>query len=103
VNKKLGEPFQKILPFISFFIPGYNCSKTSVGAADTINAGAIKVIQFGFGNCDINSRTFFRDFRNLLSPDYHLYRLLKDGIYPVANYSVYGEIFATINYYAELK
>ncbi|MGZ3757422.1 MAG: FkbM family methyltransferase [Mucilaginibacter sp.] len=73
------------------------------GAKNMIKAGKIKAIQFEFGICNIDSRTFFRDFWNLLSPQYNIYRLLKDDLYPVTYYSEYDEVFATINYYAELK
>jgi len=73
------------------------------GAGNAIKAGKIKAIQFEFGTCNIDSRTFFRDFWNLLSPQYRIYRLLKDGLYHITQYSEYDEVFATINYYAELK
>jgi len=73
------------------------------GAGNALKAGKIKAIQFEFGTCNIDSRTFFRDFWNLLSADYNIYRLLKDGMQPITFYSEYDEIFATINYYAVLK
>lgn len=73
------------------------------GAESALNSGKIRAIQFEFGTCNIDSRTFFRDFWNLLSPKYNLYRLLKDGLQPILFYSEFEEVFATINYYAELK
>ena len=73
------------------------------GAEDSLKNGKIKAIQFEFGTCNIDSRTYFRDFWYLLSDRYNIYRLLKDSLYPVTYYSEYDEVFATINYYAELK
>ena len=73
------------------------------GARALLNNGQIKAIQFEFGTCNIDSRTYFRDFWHLLSDKYNIYRLLKDGRHPVTYYSEYDEVFATINYFAELK
>lgn len=74
-----------------------------LGASDAITSGLIKAIQFEFGPCNIDSRTYFRDFWNLLSSKYNIYRLLKNGMQPVTYYSEYDEVFTTINYYAELR
>jgi FkbM family methyltransferase len=74
-----------------------------MGASKAMRAGKIKSIQFEFGSCNIDSRTYFRDFWSFLSPQYNLYRLLKDGLHHITYYSEYDEVFTTINYYAELK
>jgi len=74
-----------------------------LGAVDSIKMGKIKAIQFEFGTCNIDSRTFLRDFWNLLSPDYNIYRVLKNGLQPITYYTEYDEVFITTNYYAELK
>jgi len=60
-------------------------------------------VQFEFGEANIDSRTYFRDFHQLLGTDYDLYRIVPDGLQPLAGYSAELEIFATINYLAELK
>lgn len=73
-----------------------------LGAAELIAADAIDGIQFEFAYNNIYSRVFFRDFYDLLSPRFRLFRLVKDGLYPVANPYPY-EIFRTINYYARRK
>lgn len=73
------------------------------GAQKMLAAKLIRSIQFEFGTCNIDSRTYFRDFWNLLHKDYNIYRVIKDGLYPITYYTEYDEIFATINYYAELK
>lgn len=96
---------EKNIPYIDLLkldIEG-NELNALMGAENVINSGRIKAIQFEFGTCNIDSRTYFRDFWNLLSADYRIYRLLKDGMQPITFYSEYDEVFATINYYAELK
>lgn len=73
------------------------------GAGSLIGSGAIKLIQFEFGICNIDSRTFFKDFFFLLDPHYRIYRILKDGLEEVTSYSERDEIFLTTNYLAVLK
>jgi hypothetical protein len=65
--------------------------------------GRISAIQWEFGGCNIDSRTFFRDFFYLLDDQYRIYRVVKDGIYPVARYWENLEIFDTVNYFAERR
>ncbi len=73
------------------------------GAKDMIAKGAIDFIQFEFGGCNIDSRTYFQDFYYLLSPHFKLYRILGDGPYPVTAYREEMEIFITTNYLAQRK
>jgi len=70
------------------------------GALEMINNGAIDFIQFEFGGCNIDSRTFFQDFYYLLNSRYKLYRILKDGFSPINNYREEYESFKTTNYLA---
>ena len=73
------------------------------GAEKMIEGSAIDFIQFEFGACNLDSRTYFRDFYYLLNKRYNLYRIVKDGLYPITTYSETSEIFMTINYLAERK
>lgn len=73
------------------------------GAENMLKTKRIKYIQFEFGGCNIDSRTFFKDFYYLLSDNYNLYRILKKGLYPIACYKETLEIFVTTNYLAEIK
>ncbi len=73
------------------------------GAADFVETGTIMNIQFEFGECNQDSRTYFKDFYRLLSPNYDLFLILKDGVVPVRNQSWRNEIFGTSNYLAVLR
>ncbi len=93
------------IPYIDFLkldIEGNELNALN-GATKTINSGKVRSIQFEFGTCNIDSRTFFRDFWNLLSERYNIYRIVKNGLHPIVGYSEFEEVFQTINYYAELK
>ena len=68
-----------------------------------MNKKKIKFIQFEFGSCNIDSKTYFQDFWYLLKDNYNIYRIVKDGITPIIKYKETSEIFTTINYLAELK
>jgi FkbM family methyltransferase len=73
------------------------------GATRMLKAGAIDFIQFEFGGCNIDSRTYFRDFYLLLEQDYVIYRIVRDGLYRVERYKEMYEAFITTNYLAEKR
>ena len=72
------------------------------GACQLLANKAIRFIQFEFSECNIDSRTFFRDFFTLLE-HYNLYRIVSNGLYPISEYTESLEVFHTANYLAELK
>ena len=63
----------------------------------------IRLIQFEFGGTSIDSRTYFRDFWQLLSPNYTLYRIVGNGLRRIDAYSEFLEIFVTVNFLAERR
>lgn len=74
-----------------------------MGILDYIKSEKIEAIHFEFNEMNVSSRTFFRDFWELL-PNYNFYRLLPDGMVKIESYSpVYCEIFAYQNIVAILK
>jgi FkbM family methyltransferase len=73
------------------------------GAEETLASGKIKSLQFEFGGCNIDSRTYFKDFHKLLCNKYRIYRVLQNGLREIKSYSEFDEIFTTVNYFAELK
>jgi len=77
--------------------------KVLEGAKNILASGKINFIQFEFGGCNIDSRTYFRDFYNLLHKQYKIYRILKDGLQELKSYKESYETFYTTNYLAEKK
>ncbi len=73
------------------------------GALQTIGSKAIRNIQFEFGGCNIDSRTFFRDFWELLFTDYNIYKITSTGLFKIEIYTEQLEIFSTVNFLAILK
>ncbi|MFL5915899.1 MAG: FkbM family methyltransferase [Gaiellaceae bacterium] len=60
----------------------------------------VRLIQFEFGGCNIDTRTFFQDFWYLLSGKFRLYRLGPGGLFPIESYTEHDETFTTTNYFA---
>ena len=85
--------------FLKLDIEGHEL-KALIGAKGMLDNGLIETIQFEFGGCNIDSRTYFQDFYYLLNEKYKIYRILKDGLTEIANYSEIAEIFTTANYLA---
>jgi FkbM family methyltransferase len=73
------------------------------GSIRLLKNGAIDAIQFEFGGCNIDSRTYFQDFYYSLASDYALYRILRHGLYPITQYKEEQEVFITTNYLAVRK
>jgi FkbM family methyltransferase len=70
------------------------------GASSMLEAGAIHAIQFEFGDPYLRTSHHFRDFWDLLSPRYRMFRILRRGLTEVPNYSVDLEIYKCVNYLA---
>jgi hypothetical protein len=61
----------------------------------------IRLVQFEFGGCNIDTRTFFQDFWNLFSQaGFALYRLSPLGPIAIKNYAEDLESFVCTNYIA---
>lgn len=74
-----------------------------IGASRSIRAGLIDVIHFEFNEMNVISKTFFKDFWDLLS-DYNFYRVLYGGMYRIQYYNALTcEIFAYQNVVAVKK
>ncbi len=73
------------------------------GAKKMIDSGLIDYIQFEFGGCNIDSRTYFQDFYYFLKDSYKIYRVLKNGLILIDRYKEMYEAFITTNYLAEKK
>jgi FkbM family methyltransferase len=73
------------------------------GAGDMLSRRAIRIIQFEFGPANIYSRTFFFDFWTLLSEQFDIFRIVPNGLAPIAYYGEHREVFLTTNYLAIRK
>jgi FkbM family methyltransferase len=73
------------------------------GSKRFIEEGRIEAIQFEFNEMNSSSRTFFKDFFELL-PHYDFYRLLPRGMIRIEEYNpLYCEIYAYQNIVAILR
>lgn len=69
-----------------------------------LNSHAVDMIQFEFFRTNIQSKTFFYDFWQLLSPQYRLYRILNNSLVEITQYHPADcEIFLGMNYLAVKK
>lgn len=72
------------------------------GAARTLAAGAVDFVQFEFGGTDIDSRTFMRDFWQVLD-GFTISRIMKQGLHTFDKYHESLECFFLQNFLAERK
>jgi FkbM family methyltransferase len=56
------------------------------GAKQTLAAGKIQLIQFEFGQMNVVSRVFFKDFFDLLHAQYRIYRLMPNSLFEIKHY-----------------
>ncbi len=97
INNKIER-----INFLKLDIEGHEINAL-LGAKRMIDEGRIDVIQFEFGGCNIDSKTYFQDFFYLLNNKYDIYRILKDGLFGIPVYKETYEIFITVNYLAVRK
>jgi FkbM family methyltransferase len=87
------------IDFLKMDVEGHELSVLR-GASEMISSGAIDAIQFEFGGTNIDSRTYFRDFFNLLDPGYRMHRVLPRGMRAIPRYRETDELFTTTNFLA---
>ena len=85
--------------FLKLDVEGHEL-KVLNGARNLVENGNIEIIQFEFGGCNIDSRTYFQDFYYYLHLNFKIYRILKDGLYEIDKYSESNEVFIQTNYLA---
>jgi len=86
--------------FLKLDVEGHE-KKILEGSREMIDSKNIDFIQFEFGGCNIDSRTYFQNFYYLLKDKYKIYRIMRDGLYEIKQYKETYEIFITTNYLAE--
>ncbi len=70
------------------------------GARAMIDNNQIDFIQFEFGSANYLSKTYLYDFFQLLSPNYRVYKLLRNGLIEIPQYNTDIEIHILSNYIA---
>jgi FkbM family methyltransferase len=70
------------------------------GATELLEKRKIDFIQFEFGSGNYFSKTYFFDFYALLSPNYNLYKLLKNGSVEIKEYNADLEMQILSNFVA---
>jgi FkbM family methyltransferase len=88
------------IDFLKLDIEGHEL-KALKGAKRMIENDQVECIQFEFGGCNIDSRTFFQDFYYLLIEKYQLFRIVRNGLIEIDKYDESNEIFITMNYLAK--
>jgi FkbM family methyltransferase len=99
IDRHCAQHGIEYVSYLKLDIEGHELAALA-GAAEMRAGGRIDCIQFEFGGCNVDSRTYMRDFYDLLSPAYDLHRIVRGGAYPIGTYSERLEIFSTTNFLA---
>jgi FkbM family methyltransferase len=102
LDKFCAEHGVERIDYLKIDVEGHEFSVLR-GASRMLSERRIRYIQFEFGEANIDSRTFMRDFFELLAPDFEFYRVVSNGLRKVPAYHANLEVFATINYLAARK
>jgi FkbM family methyltransferase len=73
------------------------------GARSLLSTNRVDFIQFEFGSGNVDSKTYMSDFFKEIGNQYELFRILKDGIFPMKQYTGDYEILVMGNYFAISK
>lgn len=85
------------IDFLKMDIEG-NEHKALLGASGLLKRKKIGVIQIETGGTNMDSRTYFRDYWNLLHADFDVFRVLQDGVKKIEKYEEELECFITTNW-----
>jgi FkbM family methyltransferase len=85
--------------FLKIDTEGYEF-KTLIGAKELLKHDRIDIIQFEFNEMNVIARVFFKDFYDVLSEKYHIYRLNTDNLILIDYYDSSLEIFKFQNFIA---
>ena len=96
-ERKLGR-----IDFLKLDIEGHELNALQ-GAAALLEAGAIRFIQFEFGENNLSSRTCLSDFVRLLGDRYRISRVTPGGLTAWRYDGGASEVFATMNYFCERR
>jgi FkbM family methyltransferase len=97
-----GENNISFIDFLKLDVEGHELAVLN-GGKGMFEKGGVHIVQFEFGGCSIDSRTFFKDYFNFFAKDFILYRIVSDGLNEIKEYSVNLEVFQSANYLAIKK
>jgi FkbM family methyltransferase len=88
---------EKYIDLLKIDVEGYELSVLK-GVGNKIKN--IKIIQFEFGGCNIDTKTYFQDFWYFfLENNFDIYRITPLGKFKISSYSESLERFQTTNYF----
>ena len=90
------------IDFLKIDVEGFEYNLLQ-GAEKMLMNRRIAHLQFEMGVCAVDAKYFFKDIYLLLAKNYDIYRILKNGLYPIENYNEQLEVFLTTNYLSVLK
>ena len=90
------------IDFLKLDVEGHELAVLQ-GGKKMFEEGKVRIVQFEFGGCNLDSRSFFRDYFNFFKKDFELYRILSNGLRPIRSYSERLEVFLSANYLAVRK
>lgn len=89
------------IDIMKFDVEGHELSAMQ-GSTEALKHTA--VIQFEFGGCNIDSRTFFKDFYQFLQQlSFEIFRITPLGLEPILHYTEDMEFFITTNFLARRR
>jgi FkbM family methyltransferase len=95
---KLGSPE---IGLLKLDIEGHELAALN-GLGSAINH--IELIQFEFGGCNIDTRTYFQDFWYFfMEHSFEIFRIGPLGLWKIERYSERDEYFSTTNYFARKR
>jgi FkbM family methyltransferase len=87
------------IDFLKVDVEGFELNILS-GAKKMLSSDQISVIQFEYGAGNYLSKTYLYDFFQLLSPNYRIFKLMKDGLHELKEYHSDYEIHILCYYVA---
>lgn len=86
------------IDFLKMDVEGHELNVLK-GAAKMLAESRIDNIQMEFGGCNLDSRTYLRDFWNLLHENFRMFYMRNDSLMEIGNYQENLEVFTTTNFF----
>ena len=104
IDEFVSEQGLTCVDFMKIDVEGHDLDVLK-GAEKSLRSGLIRALSFEMGGANVDTRTFFRDFWDLLSAcGFDLGRVSPTfGLIPVPKYIERDEVFVTTNYMATRK